>query len=320
VDGKGEFVRTPISVTFLAAVMVLTSCGGSPRMDDVGGVKVVATTNIVADLVRTVGGPEVEVEALMGPGIDPHLYKASAGDVRRMSSAEAIFYSGHHLEGKMSEVLESIGEQGVLTVAVAECVPEADLIESEDYSGLSDPHVWFDVALWSHTVGCVSETLAALDPDRSDGYRERASAYAETLRQLDAWVKEQAEVLAPEQRVLITAHDAFGYFGRAYDFEVRGLLGVSTASEASTSDVQELAEFIVERRIPAIFVETSVPPRYVQALQEAVRARGFEVEIGGSLYSDSLGDVGTTAGSYEGTVRANVKAIVTALAAGPTSE
>jgi manganese/zinc/iron transport system substrate-binding protein len=300
--------------------MVLTSCGGSPRMDDVGGVKVVATTNIVADLVRTVGGPEVEVEALMGPGIDPHLYKASAGDVRRMSSAEAIFYSGHHLEGKMSEVLESIGEQGVLTVAVAECVPEADLIESEDYSGLSDPHVWFDVALWSHTVGCVSETLAALDPDRSDGYRERASAYAETLRQLDAWVKEQAEVLAPEQRVLITAHDAFGYFGRAYDFEVRGLLGVSTASEASTSDVQELAEFIVERRIPAIFVETSVPPRYVQALQEAVRARGFEVEIGGSLYSDSLGDVGTTAGSYEGTVRANVKAIVTALAAGPTSE
>jgi manganese/zinc/iron transport system substrate-binding protein len=308
------------SVVFCVVATVLAACGGSPQTDDGRGIKVVATTNIVADLVRTIGGPELEVEALMGPGIDPHLYKASAGDVRRMSSAQAIFYSGLHLEGKMSEVLEKVGEQGVLTLAVAECVPEAELIESVDYSGLNDPHVWFDVTLWSHAAGCVSETLATLDPDRAGGYRKRAAAYAETLRELDAWVSEQANVLAPEQRVLITAHDAFGYFGRAYGFEVRGLLGVSTASEAGTSDVQELAEFIVERQIPAIFVETSVPPRYVEALQEAVGARGFAVEIGGSLYSDSLGDAGTAAGTYEGTVRANVKAIVTALASRPASD
>jgi manganese/zinc/iron transport system substrate-binding protein len=302
-------------MTLFVTALVLTACGGPPQPDAHDGVKVVATTSIVADIVRTVGGAEVEVEALMGPGIDPHLYKASAGDVRRMSSAEAIFYNGIHLEGKMSEVLESIGERGVVTVAVAECVPEDEMIESTGFSGLHDPHVWFDVALWSQTLGCVSETLAVLDPDRAEGYRERAARYAEELRELDAWVRERVNVLAPEQKVLVTAHDAFGYFGRAYDFEVRGLLGVSTASEAGTADVQELAEFIVDRQIPAIFVETSVPPRYVEALQEAVRARGFAVEIGGSLYSDSLGDVGTPAATYVGTVQANVEAIVTALSA-----
>jgi manganese/zinc/iron transport system substrate-binding protein len=296
--------------------MVVVACGGGTA-DDAGefDLKVVATTNIVADLVRTIGGPGVEVEALMGPGIDPHLYKASAGDVRRLSSAEMIFYSGHHLEGKMSEVLERMGDRGVHTVAVAECVPEEKLIESVDFSGLRDPHVWFDVRLWSNTVGCVAEALMVLDPDNASAYRERAAAYTLELEKLEVWVRQRVSELDPEERVLVTAHDAFGYFGRAYDFEVRGLLGVSTASEAGTSDVQMLAEFIVEHQIPAIFVETSVPPRYIQALQEAVRARGFGVEIGGSLYSDSLGDYGTPAGTYEGTVRANVDSIVTALSA-----
>jgi len=290
-----------------------TACGVVPETTG-GRVKVVATTNIVGDLVRTIGGPQVEVEALMGPGIDPHLYKASAGDVRRMSSARAIFYSGLHLEGKMSEILERMGERNVQTVAVAECVPGNQLIESIGFSGLYDPHVWFDVGLWSHTAGCVAETLAELDPDNAAAYRERAGAYVDELGALDTWIRERVQALAPEERVLVTAHDAFSYFGRAYGFEVRGLLGVSTASEAGTSDVQELADFIVEREIPAIFVETSVPPRFVQALQEAVRAQGFEVEIGGSLYSDSLGNPGTPAGTYAGTVRQNVETIVTALA------
>lgn len=280
----------------------------------------VATTNIVADLVRTIGGSQVEVETLMGPGIDPHLYKASAGDVRRMSSAEAIFYSGLHLEGKMSEILERMGERDVRTVAVAECVPGNELIESTGFSGLHDPHVWFDVGLWSRAADCVAETLAGLDPDNGAGYRERARSYVGELTELDGWVRERVELLAPDQRILVTAHDAFGYFGRAYGFEVRGLLGVSTAAEAGTSDVQELADFIVEREIPAIFVETSVPPRYVQALQEAVKAQGFAVEIGGSLYSDSLGNPGTPAGSYSGTVRENVETIVTALLSTETAE
>lgn len=307
-------------LAIIPVVIVVTACGGgAPESTDSYDVRVVATTNIVADLVRVVGGPRVEVEALMGPGIDPHLYKASAGDVRRMSSAQAIFYSGLHLEGKMSEVLGRMDERGARTVAVAACVPKEKLIHSADFSGLHDPHVWFDVALWSQATDCVAETLADLDPDHGDEYEARAAATVEELTALDDWVRERVEALAPEQRVLVTAHDAFGYFGRAYGFEVRGLLGVSTASEAGTADVQELAGFIAERRIPAIFVETSVPPRYVQALREAVRARGFAVEIGGSLFSDSLGSPDTPEESYQGTVRANVETIVTALAL-PESE
>lgn len=307
-------MNSKMSLALVPILIVMASCGGGrsePRAEE--KLRVVATTNIVADLVRTVAGEDVEVEALMGPGIDPHLYKASAGDVRRMGSAQAIFYNGLHLEGKMSEVLRRMDEHGVQTVAVAECVAEDKLIESPEFPGLHDPHVWFDVALWSLTANCVADNLATLDFERADTYRERAAVAIDAMLALDRWVRVRVETVPPARRVLVTAHDAFAYFGRAYDFEVRGLLGVSTSSEAGTSDVQNLAEFITERRIPAIFVETSVPQRYVQALQEAVGARGFDVEIGGSLYSDSLGDPGTLVGTYAGTVRANVDAIVTAL-------
>ncbi len=296
------------------AAVALVACGGrAPEQPGEARIKVLTTTNIVGDLVRTIGEPHIEVESLMGPGIDPHLYKASAGDVRRMSSAAAIFYSGLHLEGKMSEVLEKVGERDVRTLAVAECVPHEELIRSAGFSGVHDPHVWFDVALWSKTVECVTEMLVELDPDHAEDFRARAASYVGELLSLDGWVRDQVSTLEPEQRILVTAHDAFGYFGRAYGFEVRGLLGVSTASEAGTSDVQALADFVVAHSIPAVFVETSVPPRYVQALKEAVRAQGFGVEIGGSLFSDSLGDRGTPAETYAGTVRANIETIVTAL-------
>jgi manganese/zinc/iron transport system substrate-binding protein len=275
--------------------------------------QVVATTTIVGDLVRTIGGDDIQVEALMGPGVDPHLYKASAGDVRRMSSADAIFYSGLHLEGKMTDVMAGMNQRGVRTVAVAECIPEDRLIALQGFDGLHDPHVWFDVDLWSETVDCVTRALTELHPAGADAYAANAKAYLDELAELDLWVRRRAAELPPEQRVLVTAHDAFAYFGRAYGFEVRGLLGVSTASETGTADIQRLAEFIVEHRIPAVFVETSVPPRFVEALQEAVAAQGVAVEIGGSLYSDSLGNPGTPAGSYTGTVRANVETIVGAL-------
>jgi manganese/zinc/iron transport system substrate-binding protein len=275
--------------------------------------QVVATTTIVGDLVRTVGGEDIQVEVLMGPGVDPHLYKASAGDVRRMSSADAIFYSGLHLEGKMTDVMAGMNQRGVRTVAVAECIPEDRLIALQGFDGLHDPHVWFDVDLWSETVGCVTRALTELHPAGADAYAANAKEYLDELAELDLWVRRRAAELPPEQRVLVTAHDAFAYFGRAYGFEVRGLLGVSTASETGTADIQRLAEFIVEHRIPAVFVETSVPPRFVEALQEAVAAQGVAVEIGGSLYSDSLGNPGTPAGSYAGTVRANVETIVGAL-------
>jgi len=306
-------VRDSRATLFLVVTAAMLGCGGDATAPGDSRLRVVATTTIVGDLVRTIGGPEVRLDVLMGAGIDPHLYKASAGDVRRMGAAQAIFYNGLHLEGKMTEVLEQLDGRGVKTVAVGECIAEEKLITSSGFSGIHDPHVWFDIGLWAGTTGCVAEALAELDPSHADVFRERAKIYLGELSSVDSWVRERAEELAPEKRVLVTAHDAFGYFGRAYGFEVRGLLGVSTASEAGTSDVKELAGFIVERRIPAVFVETSVPPRYVQALKEAVEARGFAVVIGGSLYSDSLGNPGTPVGTYAGTVRANVETIVTAL-------
>ncbi len=303
-----------LSVILILGSLVAMGCGGDSSGPEASGpIQVVATTTIVGDMVKTIGGAEVKVDVLMGPGIDPHLYKASAGDVSRMSNADAIFFNGLHLEGKMTEVLAKMGERGATTVAVAECIPEDSLIALEGYSDLHDPHVWFDVSLWKATSRCVADTLARLDPENADLFAQRAAASVGEFEALDLWIADRVAGLEPEQRVLVTAHDAFSYFGRAYGFEVRGLLGVSTAAEAGTSDVQRLAEFIVERKIPAIFVETSVPPRYVQALQEAVASRGFDVKIGASLYSDSLGDPETPAGTYAGTVRANVEAIVEGL-------
>ncbi len=272
---------------------------------------IIATTTIVGDLVRQIGGTYVQVTTLMGPGVDPHLYKASAGDVRRMSQADAVFYGGLDLEGKMTEVFEQMRRRGVPTYAVAECVPEEQRIPVGE--GLFDPHVWFDVRLWQIAAQCTRDALIELDPEHAQAYREQAAAYLEALQDLEAFVRARIAEIPPEKRVLITAHDAFGYFGRAYGIEVRGLLGVSTAAEAGTGDVQELARFIVERRIPAIFVESSIPERFVRAVQEAVRARGYAVEIGGELFSDALGDPGTPAGTYIGMVKHNVNTIVEAL-------
>jgi manganese/zinc/iron transport system substrate-binding protein len=275
---------------------------------------VVATTTIVADLVRAIGGSDVVVESLMGPGVDPHLYKPSAGDVRKMASAQAVFYTGLHLEGKMTEVFEQMADRGVPTVAVAECVPEEELLAVHGYSGLYDPHIWFDVQLWSRAAVCARDRLGALDPEHAADYLERANAHIAALQELHQWVADRVRRVPSDLRVLVTAHDAFEYFGRAYGVEVRGLLGVSTAAEAGTADVQELAEFIAQRRIPAIFVESSVPPRYVEALQQAVAARGFKVAIGGSLFSDALGSPDGPEATYIGTVRSNVDTIVNALA------
>jgi manganese/zinc/iron transport system substrate-binding protein len=303
------------SAVVLAAA-VGAGCGGGPVVSAPGPLKVVATTTIVADLVETIGGEDVALEALMGPGVDPHLYKPSAGDVWRLSSARAVFYSGLHLEGKMGEVFAETNRRGVTTVAVADCIPEQELITAEGIGGVHDPHVWFDVLLWSHAAECVRDALADLDPDHAAAYERRADAYRAELAALDAWARERAAALPADRRVLVTAHDAFAYFGRAYGFEVRGLMGVSTAAEAAAADVQGLAELIAERRIPAIFVESSVSPRFIRALREAVAARGFAVAIGGSLYSDALGDTSGPAATYPGMVRSNIETIVAALAGG----
>ncbi len=302
------------TILIVLAVVATAACGGGQGQPTTGKLAVVATTTIVGDVVAAIGGEDIDLQVLMGPGVDPHLYKPRAGDVRRMSTARAVFLNGLHLEGKMGEVLQQMGQRGVTTVAIAQCIPESELILPEESSGgLHDPHVWFDVGLWSRAAECARDALISIDPEHADGYRARADVYTAELRELDAWVRGRVAQLPVERRVLVTAHDAFSYFGAAYDFEVRGLLGVSTAAEAGTADVQRLAEFIADRKIPAIFVESSVPPRYVEALRQAVVARGFEVSIGGSLYSDALGDPTGPAGSYVGTVRSNVETIVGAL-------
>ena len=296
--------------------MLVGGCGpvtaSTTRIDPEQTIAVVATTGMVADAVEHVGGGRVTVKGLMGPGIDPHLYKASEGDLRRLERADVIFYTGLHLEAKMADVLERIGDQRA-TQAIAEELPRTELLSPPAFGGQYDPHVWFDVELWSRAVEQVRETLVELDPGSAELYRSNAAAYAAELEELDAYVREQSARVPQERRVVITAHDAFGYFGKAYGYEVRGLQGISTASEAGAGDVQALARFIAERRIPAIFVESSVSPRTITAVREAVRSRGFDVEIGGSLFSDAMGDEGTPEGTYVGMVRHNVDTIVAGL-------
>lgn len=291
---------------------LLAACTPPEPAEASGKLEVVTTVGMIEDVAENVGGPHVRVTGLMGPGVDPHLYKASEGDVRRLYRADVIFYGGLHLEARMAEVLEEMGER-TRVVAVSEAIPKDSLTSPPEFQGAYDPHVWFDVRLWMMTVPRVAETLAQADPAHAAEYRANAERYLGELRALDDYVRAQAARVPAERRVLVTAHDAFNYFGRAYGFQVRGLQGISTASEAGTADVQELADFIARRRIPAVFVESSIPRRNVEAVQEAVAARGWRVRIGGELFSDALGTAGTQEGTYVGMVRHNIDTIVGAL-------
>jgi manganese/zinc/iron transport system substrate-binding protein len=308
--------RVYLVIVIVLAALLLAACGQSAEQS--GGdlserpIKVVATIGMITDIAQIVGGDRVDVTGLMGPGIDPHLYRATEGDVSTLSEADVIFYNGLHLEAKMGEVLERM-EGRATSVAVTSAIDESDLLSPEEFEGQHDPHVWFDVAMWMQAVDAVRDTYIEVDPGSADLYRANAEAYLEELQELHAYVHEQTARVPKEQRVLITAHDAFNYFGQAYNFGVRGLQGISTATEAGTGDVQELAGFIVENRIPAIFIESSVPVRNLEAVQAAVQAQGFEVSIGGELFSDAMGDPGTEEGTYIGMVRHNVDTIVSAL-------
>jgi manganese/zinc/iron transport system substrate-binding protein len=296
----------------LACLLAAGSCAPPDPPQEEGRVNVVTTIGMIRDVVENVGGQHVRVVGLMGPGVDPHLYKASEGDVRRLFRADVIFYGGLHLEARMGEVLEEMGGRTAVA-AVTTGIPREILLSPPEFQGAHDPHVWFDVSLWAYTVDVVAQTLAKEDPAHANEYFANAQRYQSELQQLDQYVRAQAALVPEEKRVLITAHDAFNYFGRAYGFQVRGLQGISTAAEAGTADVQALAEFIATRRIPAVFVESSIPRRTIEAVQEAVRARGFDVQIGGSLYSDAMGNPGTPAGTYQGMVRHNIDTIVRAL-------
>ena len=312
--GHGRWRRGAAAIGAVFAVG-LVACGGRTEAAEESGLRAVATTGMIGWAVEAVGGDRVRAEALMGPGVDPHLYKATASDVRKLADADVIFYNGLHLEAAMAELLEEMSARRP-TVAVTRRLERDSLLAPPEFAGNYDPHVWFDVEMWIEAVEAVRESLSELDPACIATYQSNATRVTTELRELDDWVHRRVGELDPSKRVLVTAHDAFNYFGRAYGFEVRGLQGISTASEAGTADVQSLAQMIADRRIPAVFVETSIPQRTIEAVQAAVRSRGFEVRIGGSLFSDAMGNPGTDEGTYPGMVRHNVNTIVDALLAG----
>lgn len=307
-------VRAARAATIL--LVAIGGCGGGDTSADDGRLDVVATIGMITDIVGDVGGDRISVEGMMGPGIDPHLYKASAGDVRLLAGADVIFYNGLHLEAAMAEVLEEMNDRKP-TYAVTDSIDRSLLHRSAAFQNNYDPHVWFDVTMWSSAVSAVEAALVEQDPAGEAEFRANAAALRDTLQVLDAWVRKRVEQVPPELRVLITAHDAFEYFGQRYGFDVIGLQGISTASEAGTADVQRMVDAIIERRIPAVFVETSIPRRTIEAVQAAVRSRGFDVKIGDPLFSDAMGNPGSPEGSYPGMIRHNVNAIVEALGGGP---
>ena len=300
----------------LIAVLVSSGCDSKtqPNTSEAAKFRVVTTIGMITDIVKNVGGDRVEVIGMMGPGVDPHLYQPTAKDVQKLSSARLIFYNGLHLESKMGDILAKVSG-GTKAVAVTASVNQDRLLKPPEFEGQYDPHLWFDVELWMEAVGKVRDALSEFDPDNAVTYWSNADRYLAKLTELHAYVKSQAERVPPQQRVLVTAHDAFNYFGQAYGFEVRGLQGISTATEAGIADVRELATFIAERRIPAIFVESSVSPKSLEAVKAAVKSKGFNVEIGGELFSDAMGNDGTPEGTYIGMVRHNIDTIVNALTA-----
>ena len=274
---------------------------------------VVATTTMLNDLVSIIGGDSVKSVGLMGSGIDPHLYKASAGDVTKLLDADVVVYNGLHLEGQMGKIFESLNKQNKDVICAENGIDASKLLADPVTPDAHDPHIWFDVTIWMDVATYVSTRLSEIDPANAENYKSNLEAYMVELKDLDQYIKDRVAELPEAQRVLITAHDAFHYFGNGYNFEVKGLQGISTEAEAGTADVSTLATFIADNKIKAIFVESSVPRKNVEALQAAVSAKGFDTVIGGELYSDSLGDATTGHDTYITTCKANVDTIIDAL-------
>ncbi len=298
-------------IVLLLVITLVFSCKNETK--DNGKLNIVTTTSMITDLVKNIGGDSINVQGLMGSGVDPHLYKASEGDVSKLVNADIIFFNGLHLEGKLVEVFEKMGSATKTPIALADELDETTLIGSDYFASNYDPHVWFDINYFKQFANKVTNILSEKNPENASIFQANKKKYIGQLDQLQAKVKSVIETLPKEKRILVTAHDAFNYFGKAYGFEVVGLQGLSTATEAGVQDVQKLAAFIIEKEIKAVFVESSVPKRTIEALQAAVKSKGHDVEIGGTLYSDALGNAGTIEGTYIGMFEYNVNTIVNAL-------
>ncbi len=316
-------MRSPLLVLSLIVMLLLAACGGQAAQPageetDDTQLNVLVTTQQIADAVENVARDveTVELTPLLGPGIDPHTYVATESDIESFQNADLILYNGHHLEAQLERVFEQMAQDDdTIVVAVAEQIESTKLLGWEPEAGLpNDPHIWNDVRLWQEVVHVVADTLAEADPAHADTYQDNADTYAAELDELHEYMLGEVEKIPQEQRVLVTAHDAFGYLGRTYGLSVEAVQGLSTETEASTADVQALADIVAEREVPAIFIETTISPRTIEAVQEAVRAEtGSEVTIGGELYSDAMGAPGTEEGTYIGMMRHNIDTIVSAL-------
>tara|TARA_R110000868_G_scaffold174264_1_gene410847 strand:- start:161 stop:1066 length:906 start_codon:yes stop_codon:yes gene_type:complete len=297
------------TILLLTIIIAFFSCKSEKKQN--GKLNVVTTTSMISDLVKNVGGDAINLQGLMGSGVDPHLYKASEGDVAKLSNADIIFYNGLHLEGKLVEVFEKMKTRK--TIAIADALDESTLIGSEYFASNYDPHIWFNIEYWKQATQFVVKTLSESIPEQSETFKTNGANYLKKLEALKTTITSTIETLPKKQRILVTAHDAFNYFGKAFDFEVVGLQGLSTATEAGVQDVQKLAAFIIENKVKSIFVESSVPKRTIEALQAAVKSKNHDVTIGGTLYSDALGNAGTVEGTYIGMFEYNVNTIVNAL-------
>lgn len=296
----------------ISILLNLFSCTMEKRADRTGKASIVTTTGMIEDAVKNIVKDSANVLALMGPGVDPHLYKATQGDLERLTNADYIFYNGLHLEGKMGEVLEKLARIKPV-IAMGDGLEKADLIADPQFQSAIDPHIWFDVQRWKNVVQFASKKLIELEPENTEYYAANTLIYMDELDQLHKYVKNEISTIPNQQRVLITAHDAFGYFGQAYEIEVRGLQGISTVAEFGLRDITDLVKFIIDRKIKAVFVETSVSEKSINAVVEGCKNQGHNVVIGGSLYSDAMGEKGTEEGNYIGMVKANVQLIVQAL-------
>lgn len=275
--------------------------------------KVATTVTMVADLARQVGGERVDVDALMGPGVDPHLYKAAASDITKLQQADVIFYSGLLLEGKMQDIFAKLARSKRFVYPVTEAIPVEKLLEPPQFAGHYDPHVWFDVPLWKLSVDVVAKGLSEADPSGKDYYEKRAAEARTRMDELHAWALKKSAELPAERRILVTSHDAYNYFGRAYGFQVVGLQGISTVTEAGLADMAKLTDFIKQKKVKAVFVETSVPHHTIERI-----SKDTGVKIGGELFSDAMGtpgqmENGYDLGTYEGMIKHNMTTIVEAL-------
>lgn len=312
---RGPFVRGLMSLCMLCMLFVLVACGSEDNEAGAkdGKIKITATIGMISDIVREIGGEHVEVTGLMGPGVDPHLYKASQGDIRKLDQADIVFYNGLHLEGKMTEILEKMGDEKTV-VAVAGDIDKAKLRSGQDTGGTEfDPHIWFDVQLWMEASQKVIDTLKESDPAHADDYTSKGEAYLAQLKALDQEVRKSISQIPEATRVLVTAHDAFGYYGQAYNIKVMGLQGISTAAEYGSKDVSVLRDYLIDNKIKAVFVESSIPAKSMEAIIAGALEKGHQIQIGGELYSDAMGEEGSEADNYIGMIRRNTEIITKAL-------